>query len=200
MIVCGETYKPTFERYAKELHEIAKPTTTNGKPDRKPHVAIEAMANLFEKFAGMEVPFRDLDRFCYFLIADAMANCNGEKYVPWGKYGFRLFDCTFGYVFDAGFQYQPQLKIRLLLDSLARRYFPETATYAEPIRFIKITDFLNKVTEEEIAKHKGIKDYFAMLGLSLRKTNADAEETADGESKGKMYYTMEDAMHVVFEL
>ena len=82
MIVCGDTYKETFEKYAKELHMLAKPTTTNGVPDREPHAAIEALANLFERFASIDIPFWTLDRFCYRLIKEANKELGDLHYTP----------------------------------------------------------------------------------------------------------------------
>ena len=82
MIICGEPYKETFEKYANELHGLAKPTTTNGVPDREPHAAIEAMATLFERFASMNIPFWTLDRFCYRLIKEANNELGDLHYEP----------------------------------------------------------------------------------------------------------------------
>lgn len=68
-IVVGATHKKTFKDYAQELHQIAKPL--KGFPDSKQKVAVEALAVMFDKFTEMEIPFCELDEFCYSLIKEA---------------------------------------------------------------------------------------------------------------------------------
>lgn len=82
MIICGSAYKVAFERFAKELHELARPTTTNGVPDREPHAAVEAMATLLDRIASLEIPFWTLDRYCYRLIKEANKELGELHYTP----------------------------------------------------------------------------------------------------------------------
>ena len=180
MVVCGEPYKETFERYAKELHEIAKPTTTNGKPDRKPYAAIEALANIFSKFAEMEVPFRDLDRFCYFIIQSAAQECEQEKYAPWGQYGFSLYNCTFGKVFEARPELTPKgNRAKCLNEIVSKRYGVDTFDN------VRVGTFVHDISEEEILSFScvgtitflQIKKLLRELGLSLRSENAEEEDS-----------------------
>ena len=77
-IVVGETWKETFKIYAGELHGIANPTC----PSSEKKVAVEAFAKILDKFAEMQIPFCDLDRFCYFLIKDAAKEIEGIYYTP----------------------------------------------------------------------------------------------------------------------
>lgn len=171
MIVCGEPYKETFERYAKELHEIAKPTTTNGKPDRKPYAAIEALANLFAKFAELEVPFRDLDRFCYFIIQSAAQECAQERYAPWGQYGFSLYNCTFGKVFEARPELTPKGYFARCLNNIGFARYGVNS-----FNEVKVGSFIHDVSEEELLSFRWIgpktfrqiKDLISKLGLALR--------------------------------
>jgi len=79
-IVVGATHKKTFKDYAQELHQIAKPL--KGFPESKQKVAVEALAVLFDKFTEMEIPFCELDRFCYFLIKDAAKAIERTYYTP----------------------------------------------------------------------------------------------------------------------
>ena len=180
MIVCGEQYKATFKKYAKELHEIAKPTTTNGKPDRKPHSAVEALANLFDKFASIAVPFCDLDRFCYFIIKGAESECEKDKYAPWGEYGFELYNCTFEQVFRV----RPELKPKgHILNCLNNIVYNRYGVFS--IEDVKVGTFVNDFSEEEILSHRQvgpktfrqIKNLIGELGLSFRKS--DTEEVKE---------------------
>lgn len=178
MIVCGKPYKETFELYAKELHDIAKPTTTNGKPDREPHSAIEALAKLFDKFAAMEVPFCDLDRFCYFIIQSAAQDCKKGKYCPWGDYGFTLFDCTFEKVFEAKPDLTPNNELYSCLNNLVHDRYGLFS-----INEVMVMTFIKDFSEEEITSYgwitpemfRMIKDFIGKLGLSLRKESEENE-------------------------
>lgn len=180
MVVCGEPYKATFEKYAKELHEIAKPTTTNGKPNRKPHAAVEALAKLFDKFAAISVPFCDLDRFCYFIIQSSAQDCEQEQYAPWGNYGFSLYNCTFGKVFEARPELTPKGNLAKCLNEIA------SVRYGVPtIDGIRVGTFTQDISEEELLSFKcvgsntfrQIKTLLSELGLSLRSENAEEEDS-----------------------
>ena len=171
MIVCGKPYKETFELYAKELHDIAKPTTTNGIPDREPHSAIEALANLFDKFAAMEVPFCDLDRFCYFIIQSAAQECEQKRYAPWGQYGFSLYNCTFGKVFEARPELTPKGHFARCLNNIGFARYGVNS-----FNEVKVGSFIHDVSEEELLSirligpktFRQIKDLISKLGLALR--------------------------------
>lgn len=82
MIVFDEHFKKPLQELAKELHDRAR-----GKTESEPirHVPMEAIANLLDKMAGMEIPFSDLDRFCYFIIKAAnkeLGDIHFKPYIP----------------------------------------------------------------------------------------------------------------------
>ena len=78
-IVVGESHKKVFNDYANELHNIANPSY----PGAKEKPAIEALSVLFTRFMQMQIPFCDLDRFCYFLIKEAAHKISNSYYEPY---------------------------------------------------------------------------------------------------------------------
>ena len=83
MIEFNEHFKKQLQDMAKKLHETARVYTKTGGMTY--HVPTEAVANLLDKLAVMEIPFCDLDRFCYFLIKAAnkeLGNVHFKPYLP----------------------------------------------------------------------------------------------------------------------
>ena len=179
MIFCGEPYRETFKKYAKELRGIAEPGTFKGKPTRKPHYSINALANLFDKFADMTVPFCDLDRFCYFIIQGAANECEKDRYAPWGEYGFELYNCTFEKVFRV----RPELKPKgHFLNCLNNIVYNRYGVFS--IENVKVGTFVHDFSEEEILSQRQvgpktfrqIKNLIGSLGLSFRKADKEEEK------------------------
>ena len=63
-IVCSNASKTVFQKWAKELHSIAE-----CNPNTKRNV--KALACLLTKFAEIQIPFQELDRFCGELLKEA---------------------------------------------------------------------------------------------------------------------------------